>query len=293
MSPGRTDLARQRLRASPSRLAFFLRRLSGARLPVLFVLVVALIAIFAPLVTFYDPDAGSLDSLLPPLSPGHVLGTDNIGRDLGAELAFGARVSLAVGIFAALSALAIGVVVGAAAGYAGGAVDTLLMRLSEFFQTLPRFVLALIIVALFGAGIAKIILVLAILSWPQTARVVRASVMSLKTAPFVDAARIGGMPGIAIVLTEILPNAWAPVVVVTSLDVATAILLEASLSFFGLGDPNLPSWGGMLNVAQDYLRQAWWMSLFPGLAIALTVLSFNRIGDSLNDALNPKLRDAA
>ncbi|SED50726.1 peptide/nickel transport system permease protein [Rhizobiales bacterium GAS188] len=290
MSLDAAELTREGL-APPSRRTEFLRRLSGARLPALFVVLVAATAIAAPLLTSYAPDAGGPDALQPPLSPGHWLGTDNIGRDLWAELAYGARVSLSVGILAALSALAIGVVVGAAAGYAGGALDAFLMRLSEFFQTLPRFVLALIIVALFGAGIGKVILVLAILSWPQTARVVRASVMSLKTAPFIDAARVGGMPPTAIVLREILPNALAPIVVVTSLDVATAILLEASLSFFGLGDPNLPSWGAMLNVAQDYLRQAWWMSLFPGAAIALTVLAFNRIGDCLNDALNPKLRD--
>ena len=292
MSVETAELAREGLAPEPSRTADFLRRMSGARLPALFVLTVAVVAIAAPMLTGYAPDAGGPDALLPPLLPGHPLGTDNIGRDIWSELAYGGRVSLTVGILAALTALAIGVVVGAAAGYAGGALDTVLMRVSEFFQTLPRFVLALIIVALFGAGLGKVILVLAILSWPQTARVVRASVMSLKAAPFVDAARIGGMPGHTIVLREILPNALAPIVVVTSLDVATAILLEASLSFFGLGDPNLPSWGGMLNVAQEYLRQAWWMSLFPGAAIALTVLAFNRIGDCLNDALDPKRRGA-
>jgi len=269
------ELAREGLAPEPSRTADFLRRMSGARLPALFVLTVAVVAIAAPMLTGYAPDAGGPDALLPPLLPGHPLGTDNIGRDIWSELAYGGRVSLTVGILAALTALAIGVVVGAAAGYAGGALDTVLMRVSEFFQTLPRFVLALIIVALFGAGLGKVILVLAILSWPQTARVVRASVMSLKAAPFVDAARIGGMPGHAIVLREILPNALAPIVVVTS-----------------LGDPNLPSWGGMLNVAQEYLRQAWWMSLFPGAAIALTVLAFNRIGDCLNAALDPKRRGA-
>jgi peptide/nickel transport system permease protein len=152
------------------------------------------------------------------------------------------------------------------------------------FQTLPRFVLALVVIALFGPGLVKVIFVIGALAWPQTARVVRASVATLRATPFVDAARVGGMPGAAIVLLEILPNVAAPVIVLAALDVATAILLEAGLGFFGLGDPNLVSWGAMLNEAQQYLRSAWWMAVFPGVAIALTVLAFNRLGDALNAA---------
>jgi peptide/nickel transport system permease protein len=250
------------------------------------------LALAAPLVTAYDPLAGSADALLPPLAPGHPLGTDHLGRDVWSQLVYGARVSLAVGLLAALSATLLGTAVGAAAGYAGGWPDGALMRLAEFFQTLPRLVLALIVVALFGAGVGRLIFVIAILSWPQTARVVRASVLSLREAPFVDAARVGGMGAGAIVASEILPNALAPIVVTGSLDVATAILLEAALGFFGLGDPNRVSWGSMLNQAQPYLRQAWWMAVFPGLAISFVVLSFNVVGDSLNEALNPRLRGA-
>jgi peptide/nickel transport system permease protein len=250
------------------------------------------LALAAPLVTAYDPLAGSADALLPPLTPGHPLGTDHLGRDVWSQLVYGARVSLAVGLLAALSATLLGTAVGAAAGYAGGWPDGALMRLAEFFQTLPRLVLALIVVALFGAGVGRLIFVIAILSWPQTARVVRASVLSLREAPFVDAARVGGMGAGAIVASEILPNALAPIVVTGSLDVATAILLEAALGFFGLGDPNRVSWGSMLNQAQPYLRQAWWMAVFPGLAISFVVLSFNVVGDSLNEALDPRLRGA-
>jgi peptide/nickel transport system permease protein len=250
------------------------------------------LALAAPLVTAYDPLAGSADALLPPLTPEHPLGTDHLGRDVWSQLVYGARVSLAVGLLAALSATLLGTAVGAAAGYAGGWPDGALMRLAEFFQTLPRLVLALIVVALFGAGVGRLIFVIAILSWPQTARVVRASVLSLREAPFVDAARVGGMGAGAIVASEILPNALAPIVVTGSLDVATAILLEAALGFFGLGDPNRVSWGSMLNQAQPYLRQAWWMAVFPGLAISFVVLSFNVVGDSLNEALNPRLRGA-
>jgi peptide/nickel transport system permease protein len=266
-----------------------MRRISpGARVALAFLVLVALVAIFAPVVAGYDPYTGGDDQLLPPLSPGHVLGTDDLGRDIWAETAYGTRVSLAVGISTALAGAVIGLLVGAVAGWRGGAADAALMRVTEFFQTLPRFVLALIVIALFGAGIGKVILVIAILAWPQTARVVRASVAALRTAPFVDAARLGGMPASLLVMQEILPNILAPVIVLASLDVATAILLEAGLGFFGLGDPNLVSWGSMLNEAQQYLRSAWWMAVFPGLAIAATVLAFNTLGDALNAVANPR-----
>lgn len=280
---------------APSGFADFWYRYSRTRRAVIalaVVLVVLALAVLAPLVAGYDPQSGSADALKPPLSPGHFLGTDNLGRDVWAELVFGARVSLAVGFLAALSAAVLGVVVGAVAGYAGGWLDGLLMRVAEFFQTLPRFVLALIVVALTGTGLAKLIAVIAILSWPQTARLIRSGFLSLRDAPFVDAARVGGTGALGIIFVEILPNVLAPIVVSTSLDVASAILLEAGLGFFGLGDPNLVSWGSMLNQAQQYLQQAWWMSVFPGLGISAIVLAFNVVGDGLNDALNPRLRSA-
>ena len=252
--------------------------------------VVLLVAIFAPWLVGYDPYTGGADALFPPLSDGHVLGTDALGRDLWAEIAFGARVSITVGLVSAASSLVIGIAIGAISGYAGGWTDAVLMRISEFFQTLPRFVLALIAIAILGGGIEKVIAVIGLLSWPQTARVVRASFSSLREAGFVEAARVGGMPHSAVILREILPNVVSPIVVMGSLDVATAILLEVGLSFFGLGDPNHVSWGMMLNDAQQYLRTAWWMAAFPGLAIVITVLGFNLLGDALNDALNPRGR---
>ena len=279
--------------APPAARAGFFRRFRASRVAfgaACFIAMLLLLAMLAPLVTSYDIYSGGDDALLPPLSPGHWLGTDHLGRDIWTELAYGTRVSLSVGVVASLVALVIGVVVGAVAGYDGKWIDAGLMRIAEFFQTLPRFVLALIVSALFGVGLEKVILVIAILSWPQTARVVRVSFLSLREALFVDAARVGGMPGWAIVVREILPNVVAPIIVLASLDIATAILIEAGLSFFGLGDPNFVSWGGMLNQAQQYLRSAWWMSVFPGAAIALTVLAFNLLGDGLNDALNPRLR---
>ena len=260
----------------------------GTRIALGWVLLVLVLAFAAPLVTAYDPLSGGDNALQPPLTAGHWLGTDDLGRDIWARVVYGTRVSLAVGIISAFFAVLIGVVVGAIAGYYGGWADALLMRIAEFFQTLPRFVVALIVIAVFGASLAKMILVIALLSWPQLARVVRATVSSLRQSQFVDAARVAGMGHGAIILREILPNVAAPIIVIGSLDIASAILIEASLSFFGLGEPNLVSWGGMLNDAQQYLRSAWWMSAFAGLAIALTVWAFNLLGDALNDALNPR-----
>lgn len=278
--------------AKPGFRQRLLQRL-GTRIALGWLLLVLLLAIAAPLVTAYDPLSGGDNALQPPLSAGHWLGTDDLGRDIWTRVVYGTRVSLAVGIISAFFAVLIGVVVGAIAGYYGGWADALLMRIAEFFQTLPRFVVALIVIAVFGASLAKMILVIALLSWPQLARVVRATVATLRQSQFVDAARVAGMGHGAIILREILPNVAAPIIVIGSLDIASAILIEASLSFFGLGEPNLVSWGGMLNDAQQYLRSAWWMSAFAGLAIALTVWAFNLLGDALNDALNPRAGHAS
>jgi peptide/nickel transport system permease protein len=272
----------------------FARLLLGrwsTRLALGYIVLLLLCALLAPWISPHDPLTGGQDALRPPLSAGYFLGTDDLGRDILSRTLDGSRVSLLVGLASAFVAVCVGTLVGALAGYCGGWVDTLLMRVAEFFQTLPRFVVALIVVALFGASLPKMILVIALLAWPQLARVVRASVGTLRNAQFVEAARVGGMGHATLLARQILPNAAAPIIVLTSLDVAMAILMEASLSFFGLGDPNRVSWGAMLNDAQQYLRDAWWMSAFPGLAIALTVLSFNLLGDALNDALNPKRRE--
>jgi peptide/nickel transport system permease protein len=273
------------------RRAGFRRRLLRRPVTLLalgFLVVLVALAVFAPFVAGHDPLTGGDNSLQPPLSPDHWLGTDDLGRDIWARTVYGTRISLTVGVASALIAVVAGVVVGALAGYFGGWLDALLMRIAEFFQTLPRFVVALIVIALFGTSVFKMIAVIAALAWPQLARVVRASVSTLRQAQFVDAARVAGMGDGAIIVREILPNAAAPIIVLGSLDVAMAIMIEASLSFFGLGDPNHVSWGAMLNDAQEYLRSAWWMSAFPGLAIALTVLLFNMLGDALNDALDPR-----
>ena len=217
------------------------------------------------------------------------LGTDTVGRNVAAGLAYGGRVSLLVGLVSTLAALLIGIPVGALAGYFGGRVDDLLMRVAEFFQTVPSFALAIVIVAIFQPSVVSITLAIGIVSWPPVARLVRGEVMSLRQREYIEAAILQGLSTPAIILRQILPNAVSPIIVMASLMVASAILLESSLSFLGLGDPNLMSWGYMIGAARTVIRQAWWLSLFPGVAIVLTVLALNLIGESLNDALNPRL----
>lgn len=216
------------------------------------------------------------------------MGTDDLGRDIFSGVLWGARVSIAVGLLAALASTAIGVLVGAASGYYGGMLDDLLMRVTEFFLVIPRFFLVLVMVALFGNSLWHVILAIAILSWPVTARLVRVEFLALREKEFVESTRAGGASDLRIILRHILPNAVAPIVVSGSLQIARAILLEAGLSFLGLGDPNQISWGVMLYNAQRFLRHAWWISTFPGLAIFLIVMGFNLVGDGLNDALNPR-----
>jgi peptide/nickel transport system permease protein len=265
------------------------RRNRGAVAGLLVVLVLIAAAVGADQLTPHDPTSLVGPALQPP-GGAHLLGTDSLGRDVLSGVLHGARVSLAVGLLAAAASAVIGVLVGALSGFAGGPVDAVLMRITELFQVLPRFFLALLVVALAGPGIERIIVVIGVLSWPAMARLVRAEFLSLREREFVDAARALGVSPAAIVARRILPNALPPVIVAASVDVAQAILLEAGLSFFGLGDPDHVSWGTMLNNALAYLRSAWWMSVSPGLAIFFCVLGLNLVGDGLNDALNPRLR---
>jgi len=251
------------------------------------IVLVVLAAVAAPAIAQRSPLATSAHALLPPFE-GSFLGTDNLGRDIWSGVVYGGRISLTVGLAAAALATLIGVVVGAVAGYRGGVIDLILMRGAEFFQVIPQFFFALVLVAILGRGIDKVIAVIAVISWPLTARIVRTQFMALREREFVEAARAVGAGDWYIATRVILPNALAPVVVIASQGVAHAILLEAGISFFGLGDPNAVSWGSMLNAAQPYLQQSWWMSFFPGLAIVICALGFSLLGDGLNDAFNPR-----
>jgi peptide/nickel transport system permease protein len=226
---------------------------------------------------------------MPPGEMDMLLGSDSLGRDVAAGIAHGARVSLLVGAVSTVAALAVGVTLGAIAGFLGGIADDLVMRFTEFFQTIPSFVLAILLVAIFTPSIGSVVFAIAVVSWPPVARVVRAEFLSLRTREFVQAAEVLGRSRTAIVFREILPNALSPIIVLASLMVATAILLESSLSFLGLGDPNMMSWGFLIGSGRSVIRLAWWMSVFPGIAIFITVLALNLVGEGLNDALNPRL----
>jgi peptide/nickel transport system permease protein len=253
-----------------------------------FILSLCFVALFGPaLMSNVDPLQISDETLVPPSSR-YLLGSDELGRSLLLHMVHGVRVSLTVGLVAALMSTLIGVMVGAVAGFVGGKVDTLVMRVTEIFQVMPTFILAAVIVALAGPGELRIIFVIAMLSWPQTARLIRGEVLRIKQLDFVDAVRcLGASPG-RILTFEIVPNALAPVIALSTLTVAQAILLEAALSFFGLSSPEVISWGRILNSGQRFLHQAWWLSVFPGAAIFLTALAFNLFGDCIRTALDPK-----
>jgi peptide/nickel transport system permease protein len=264
----------------------------GAVVGLVILLLVIVVAIGAP--WFYPGSPWDMAGMpfAPPGEMDMLLGSDSLGRDVAAGIAHGARVSLLVGAVSTVVALVIGIGLGALAGYLGGWVDDVVMRFTEFFQTIPSFVLAILLVAIFTPTIWSIVFAIAVVSWPPVARVVRAEFLSLRSREFVQASEVLGKSRIAIVFGDILPNALSPIVVLSSLMVASAILLESALSFLGLGDPNMMSWGFLIGSGRSVIRIAWWMSVFPGIAIFLTVLSLNLVGEGLSDALNPRLARA-
>ncbi len=217
------------------------------------------------------------------------LGSDSMGRDVLSGLVHGARVSLFIGVAATTAAVLIGVLVGAAAGYFRGFIDDALMRFTEVFQTIPNFLFAIVVVAIFQPSIMVICLAIATVSWPPVARLVRGQFLTLRQRAFVESCVVIGMSTPRIIFTQILPNCVAPIIVTASIMVATAILLEAGLSFLGLGDPNVMSWGAMIGFGRQSLRTAWYLAAIPGIAIQLTVLAISFVGEGLNDALNPRL----
>jgi peptide/nickel transport system permease protein len=220
-----------------------------------------------------------------------LLGTDVSGRDILAGLIHGARVSLLIGVAASLAATIVGVALGAIAGYYGGFIDDAIMRTTEFFLTIPSFILAVVLVAIFSPSVVSITAAIAVVSWPSVARLVRGEFIAQREREYVQASRALGMPDWEIIVVQILPNALAPVIVVSTLMVASAILTESGLSFLGLGDPNHVTWGYMIGVARTALRVAWWMTAIPGLMIVIAVIAINLAGEGLNDAMNPKLRE--
>jgi peptide/nickel transport system permease protein len=252
-------------------------------------------AILAPWVAPYDPNTISLqDRLLPPAwleggSHRYLLGTDNLGRDVLSRILFGGRVSLAVGFIAVFLAGVLGVTLGLLAGYFGGFIDALIMRLTDAANSVPIILVALLFVITLGASFTNLVVALAVLLWARYPRVIRSEVLSLRTREFVVLARVGGASHARILLRHILPNLGHTVLVLLTLQLGVAVITEATLSFLGAGvPPTLPAWGNMMAVGRDYVVTAWWISLFPGIAILLTVLAFNLAGDWLRDHLDPE-----
>ena len=252
-----------------------------------------LVALLAPLIAPYDPIAQEnvvQTSFLKP-STLHWLGTDRFGRDILSRILYGARISLAIGFVATAISVTLGTMLGAVAGYFGGKVDSLIMRFTDLVLAFPRLILLIMIVALFSPSITVIIVVLGLTQWPNTTRIVRGDVLSLREREFIQAAHALGLSGGRIILRHLVPNVLAPVIVTATLGIGNTIVLEAGLSFLGLGVQSpTPSWGNMVTDGRDVLIGAWWIATFPGLAIVLTVLAFNLVGDGLRDALDPRLR---
>jgi peptide/nickel transport system permease protein len=250
----------------------------------------ALLSAAAPLISPYDPDKTALLLIYDPPSLAHPFGTDDLGRDLATRILYGGRVSLAIGLLAVTVAVSIGTLVGVVAGYYGRWIDSLLMRFVDMMYSFPRLFLLILFGVIFkGMTIGVIVLVLGVLSWMTTARLVRASFLSLKHREFVEAARCVGAGDRRIIVRHILPNSIAPIIVAATLGVAAAIIAESTLSFLGLGiQPPTSSWGNMLNHATTDMDKAPWIAIFPGLFIFLAVVSINFIGDGLRDALDPR-----
>ncbi len=265
------------------------KRNKGAVIGLIIVAFVVVVAVLAPVVFPTSPWRIIGRPFLPPMSPNFLLGTDMLGRDILVGMAHGARVSLLVGIVSALASSVVGILIGGIAGYYGGRIDDALMRFTELFQTIPSFILAIVLVGILNPTIYSVVLAISIISWPPVARLVRGEFLSLREREFVMASIVVGQSDMRIIFSQILPNTMGPIIVMASLMVAGAILLEGSLSFLGLGDPEMMSWGFMIGASRNLIRVAWWMSLFPGLAIFITVLALNLVGEGLTDALNPRL----
>ncbi|MDO5789131.1 nickel transporter permease [Fusobacterium sp.] len=270
-----------------------LKRNKMAVVGLVILIILVLLAVFANVIANYDNVVikQNLSQRLQAPSAAHWLGTDEFGRDIFARLVHGTRVSLQVGIIAVGISIIIGGILGAIAGYYGGKLDNIIMRIMDIFLAVPSILLAIAIVSALGPSILNLMLAISISSVPSYARIVRASVLSIRDQEFIEAAKAIGASNTRIIFRHIIPNSLAPVIVQATLGVAGAILSTAGLSFIGLGiQPPAPEWGSMLSGGRQYLRYAWWVTTFPGVAIMITILSLNLLGDGLRDALDPRLK---
>ncbi len=264
----------------------------AAVIGLIILLVLIFCAVFADVITPYDYAAQDLKNRFVSPCYAHPFGTDNLGRDILSRVIYGARISLSVGVLSVCLSAVVGIILGAIAGFYGGAPDNLIMRVMDIFLAIPNLLLAISIAATLGNGIPNLIMAIGIGAAPTYARIVRASVLSLKEQEFVEAARAVGASDAQIIASHIIPNCLAPIIVQMTLGVASAILSTASLSFIGLGiAPPTPEWGSMLSAGRQYIRDAWYIVTFPGLAIMVTIFGLNLFGDGLRDALDPKLKN--
>jgi peptide/nickel transport system permease protein len=276
----------------PPRSARIFLQNKAAVLGMAIVLIMILMAIFAPLVAPYGPLSQELSNRLQPPGKQHLMGTDKYGRDILSRVVWGTRVSLQVGVIAVGIGASLGTIIGLISGYFGGVVDNILMRFMEILLTLPMLVLALVMVALLGSSLTNVMIAVGISILPRFARVIRGSALSVREMDFVDAARVLGAKDSRIIFRHVLPNTLHAVIVLATLRVATAILIEATLSFLGLGvEYDKPTWGSMINEGRMYLQTAPWLAIFPGIAIMLMVLALSLFGDGLREALDPRLRE--
>lgn len=270
---------------------FLRNRLSVIGAVIVFLLII--ISLSAPLISPYDPTTIDVHNVLSPPGKEHLLGTDELGRDLLSRIIWGSRVSLKVGFIAVGIAVSAGIIIGSIAGFYGGVIDNILMRFVDIMLAFPTFFLILAVISILEQGIFTIMVVIGLTNWMDVARLVRAEFLSLKEKDFVAAARAIGASDKRIIFSHILPNALSPVFVAATFGIAGAILIESGLSFLGLGvQPPEPSWGNILTSGKDNIEVAWWLSLYPGLAILITVLSYNLVGEGLRDALDPRLWEA-
>jgi len=255
------------------------------------ILVIFVISIAPFVITTHDPNEVDVGSILSPPSSEHLMGTDELGRDVLSRMVYGARISLKVGLVAVSIAVLIGTTIGILSGYFGGIVDGILMRFVDIMLCFPTFFLILAVIAFLEPSIWNIMAVIGVTGWMGVARLVRAETLSLRNRDFVQAARAIGESDLKIMLKHILPNALSPVLVAATLGVAGAILTESSLSFLGIGvQPPVPSWGNILTAGKDNIEFAWWLSLFPGIAILITVLGYNLLGEGIRDSIDPRLK---
>ncbi|MGO2110926.1 MAG: ABC transporter permease [Pseudoclavibacter sp.] len=267
-----------------------LRRFVRGPIAIVFLALLALMVLMAfvgPLIG-RNPIAADFPTMQPP-SLEFPMGTDDVGRDYLSRVLYGGQASLLVGFSVGLLCMTIALILGGLAGYFGGVIDTVLVKISEFFQALPGLVIVLVTAAMLGSNLGLVIIILSVTMWPGVARIVRAEAMRIAQLGYVESARATGTSGLRILWSEVIPNAMPPVLVATTMMIGRAILIESGLAYLGIGDVSRPSWGALLNTAQAHITGGWWLALFPGLCIVIVVLAINMIGDALNDAYNPSI----